>query len=1200
MAGTLRDRIRDRLSRKYERESVSDTARSVSGDYSNSTLDSVSRRMSRTASATEARERLEADFKIKEETARKIAESTRPKFGGDATLSAPGSITLAKPADKYDSSLTRAEQLNQDYKERQKANGVKFRNTIRNELKGLGTFIFGESEESMEFGETGSYRGIGGENEPEGFVAGLRGDVKNRGILKFLYENVTMTDEAKIRNNIAEAQTIGRTREEGVRNASLFEQEKYDEMDQDVLAHFRARESNRVALSLVELLDFTPFISGFAKSGGKTVVRQALSEAMVARDAVEARKIFERLIPDTKGTQALEDMVALSQRVRDPAQADQLLKEIVEAADGSLAQSSTEAQKVLYQNGVPVVRGGAASGNVSDLVNIRDEVAKAVKGEMEGRRLSVDEILSDELKAGSLKFGTQADGKIDVFTTRNVSNPSLGERVALTESVAKESLAGGANTNKISVKVDDLVRMDDGTFVYAPKKAVTTEFTPQIKAVQEQSRQRVLEAEKMKKELARETKAAETQLAEAERRIANKQAEARRVKNQRELAAARETVENSKKTTTKLINDIDAKKDIALEAAVKANVTAKKEIAKQQSKLKGLLSSLKKIRAERNSLPAKTKSKKADVINRKTPYRKEKLPDELEQEGLELKLEKEAVDNHPAAGLKTFIKKSGEFKGTLDEGSGGLDSMLSEVTDGAYDTLEEARAGFNKYLAKKQDYETSVSVLKDKKAAWQAGKKEREAAQFKLDKKEKIDELEAARQEQTKKLITSEKAIKEQISATQAALKETTESSGKIKTKAQLRAELNRKAKAEKAAIKSKSDAELVAAKVRLTEAGLPVVAPDGNKPLVKIANEIRKDGGTKEDFLASFDEFYHGTPSKFDEFDMDKAGSNTDPGMLGKGAYFASKEITSTQYSKEGGEIMKRFLTYQNPKRITDYSQIPDVPGDGMVKAENLTNYWRSKGYDGVIDATVPGAEQAMVFDKSVIKTRKQLSEIWDNSETFGVKPKPPVVEGLNKAKGEYKQGVKEVGQFEKSIPNSPTGTLGPIESDGKLLSSKMNEDIARRIGYEDGVPEKYRELNLGKDQQIAVKMVVENPIAVYRKFIAGEKFTEASRASIGNALISHPDIASSSIRLQEVYRGLKGTRDAQEFVARKNIADLDVVNFINNLNDRGGEILTKRGVDLDKEVNKAWKAMMDGKTVEQKAISKQSVEKVLKNNLC
>ena len=79
-----------------------------------------------------------------------------------------------------------------------------------------------------------------------------------------------------------------------------------------------------------------------------------------------------------------------------------------------------------------------------------------------------------------------------------------------------------------------------------------------------------------------------------------------------------------------------------------------------------------------------------------------------------------------------------------------------------------------------------------------------------------------------------------------------------------------------------------------------------------------------------------------------------------------------------------------------------------------------------------------------------------------------------------------------------------------------------------------------------------------------------------------------------------MQGTRQAQEFVARRNIGDLDVVNFINNLNKRGEDILAKRGVDLKAEIEKAWKAAGIDKAREQRAISRKSVEKVLKNNLC
>lgn len=93
----------------------------------------------------------------------------------------------------------------------------------------------------------------------------------------------------------------------------------------------------------------------------------------------------------------------------------------------------------------------------------------------------------------------------------------------------------------------------------------------------------------------------------------------------------------------------------------------------------------------------------------------------------------------------------------------------------------------------------------------------------------------------------------------------------------------------------------------------------------------------------------YHGSSHKFDEFDLDKAGSNTDAGMYGKGIYFTDSIELAKQWN-EHGYIYKCRLTFNNPfiskstKDIDKYYDI--VVEDDTLDINNLLK----AGYDGLL----------------------------------------------------------------------------------------------------------------------------------------------------------------------------------------------------------------------------------------------------------
>jgi|GEM_PF-3923110 hypothetical protein len=93
----------------------------------------------------------------------------------------------------------------------------------------------------------------------------------------------------------------------------------------------------------------------------------------------------------------------------------------------------------------------------------------------------------------------------------------------------------------------------------------------------------------------------------------------------------------------------------------------------------------------------------------------------------------------------------------------------------------------------------------------------------------------------------------------------------------------------------------------------------------------------------------YHGTNQEFKEFDLDKTGSNNDPGMWGKGFYFSPDKKVSKTY---GEKIIPVYLSIKNPFIVRQASSLPKElkPVTNTEKALELRNRLIEMGYDGAI----------------------------------------------------------------------------------------------------------------------------------------------------------------------------------------------------------------------------------------------------------
>jgi hypothetical protein len=129
----------------------------------------------------------------------------------------------------------------------------------------------------------------------------------------------------------------------------------------------------------------------------------------------------------------------------------------------------------------------------------------------------------------------------------------------------------------------------------------------------------------------------------------------------------------------------------------------------------------------------------------------------------------------------------------------------------------------------------------------------------------------------------------------------------------------------------------------------------------------------------------YHGTQADVNQFDEGKQGSVTDDGFAGAGFYFTDDAEVASAYSgfsveDTGGNVMPVYLSLQNPKIISSYSDLyPDgkIPGN-RTDAKRVRNALMAQGHDGVI-MRGKSMNQYVAFSPQTIKSALGNSGAFD-----------------------------------------------------------------------------------------------------------------------------------------------------------------------------------------------------------------------------
>lgn len=139
----------------------------------------------------------------------------------------------------------------------------------------------------------------------------------------------------------------------------------------------------------------------------------------------------------------------------------------------------------------------------------------------------------------------------------------------------------------------------------------------------------------------------------------------------------------------------------------------------------------------------------------------------------------------------------------------------------------------------------------------------------------------------------------------------------------------------------------------------------------------------------------FHGTGESFSQFDLRKAGGNSDAGVLGAGIYFDTNPRVASAYAKgDAPHVIPVYVSLQKPFEFTvDIDALWEnnagawkafalidalkkhhaglsFSGDQGSIAKDLRRLVQRAGYDGVIMTSTKGAKEVVAFSPNQVKS--------------------------------------------------------------------------------------------------------------------------------------------------------------------------------------------------------------------------------------
>lgn len=307
-----------------------------------------------------------------------------------------------------------------------------------------------------------------------------------------------------------------------------------------------------------------------------------------------------------------------------------------------------------------------------------------------------------------------------------------------------------------------------------------------------------------------------------------------------------------------------------------------------------------------------------------------------------------------------------------------------------------------------------------------------------------------------------------------------------------------------------------------------------------ELAEEAKKYQSAEEFVKSQGAPVYHGTQGKFEEFDISRAGKATDSGMFGEGFYFTNNLKEAQTYTRGKGEVKQVYLTMKNPYTINKKSDIPKIETpDTTIKdlsnapvnySRAFTKHLQEQGYDGVID-NLSVYKQYVVFDAKNIKTKSQLTEIWNKTKAPKKDTPPPKA---------LESGIRDIIADIKSGKTTPkesgiAAKLNEIKETDTFLHQKLIEEykpVSEEFFSKQKELEKEGEADINEERKRAADEKIADGIDDLASVLGVKKsITEEQRPQVIEALKKIADGLAEKLQIkgEELIKALKEAVDTK-----------------------------------------------------------------------
>jgi hypothetical protein len=264
----------------------------------------------------------------------------------------------------------------------------------------------------------------------------------------------------------------------------------------------------------------------------------------------------------------------------------------------------------------------------------------------------------------------------------------------------------------------------------------------------------------------------------------------------------------------------------------------------------------------------------------------------------------------------------------------------------------------------------------------------------------------------------------------------------------------------------------------------------------------------------------YHGTVDSIDSFDLDHP-NRKDSGWLGTGVYLTDNEIMAGMYADQkarsmgpkGQQVMPLYARLENPYYATQEEK-QQIRSGGRAAADAFTDALKAEGYDGVILAVAPDANEIVVFEPSSVKS-KFNDGTWSRETSQILSQQGPI----STASGAdiFNQRAQKSQAIGKPVPAS-VNAVSSVEANFefaatkpfatnrafKLEIQKRVQDAAKAAGVN------LEEFNLGVEQYLVQSTLADALVALRTNPNAVGWYNEKVTKALNVLALVHPELAT------------------------------------------------------------------------------------------